>query len=475
MHNRKKKIILFASCLMLIVLVIVVIGITVNRTVAVIYIDVNPSIEIEVDSSNKVVNVDANNEDAKLVINNMNLKGVNIDVALNAIIGSMLKNGFLDNLDCSILLSIDGENEELNKALNDLLISTIGNIYEESQLEGSIISQSVWSNEEITKLANEFGISVAKASLIKEICNMDQSACFEDLAKLSISDINILLEAKSINLSNISIIDIENIDIYIGEEQALSIALTHAKIESGYSLKSISFNQNDDAKYIIEFSAGEANYIYQIDALEGKIIGYDKKITLENTATQPSMSPHIEEPAPTQTPKPSWSDWSEWMSRKEMDNLIETEYADKEIDTDQKAQYRHSVYKSRYRLYQYQRDIIEVFPEGVTDSNYYEYYSHFYDEKGCQLTSGSVSEGKLYLNYIQPLGDWSEWLDGYRWTHGYPSSRDPETNQQYIVDEKETWSNWSDEQVIVELTPTGLELPEPKYESRQVYRFRYKD
>ena len=50
-------------------------------------IDVNPSIELKTSRSEKILSATALNGDAEKVLGDMNLKNVDLDVAMNAIIG----------------------------------------------------------------------------------------------------------------------------------------------------------------------------------------------------------------------------------------------------------------------------------------------------------------------------------------------------------------------------------------------------
>ena len=59
-----------------------------------ISLDINPSIEIRVNQKERVLDVIPLNEDGRVVIGNMDLSGSDLDVAVNALIGAMLREGF---------------------------------------------------------------------------------------------------------------------------------------------------------------------------------------------------------------------------------------------------------------------------------------------------------------------------------------------------------------------------------------------
>ena len=75
-----------------------------HRVDSVIGIDVNPSIELSVNRNEKVLQANPLNEDAETILDDMNLKNVDLDIAVNALIGSMVRKGYLDELDNAILV-----------------------------------------------------------------------------------------------------------------------------------------------------------------------------------------------------------------------------------------------------------------------------------------------------------------------------------------------------------------------------------
>ena len=83
-----------------------------HRVDSVIGIDVNPSIELSVNRNEKVLQANPLNEDAETILDDMNLKNVDLDIAVNALIGSMVRNGYLDELDNAILVTVSNENEK---------------------------------------------------------------------------------------------------------------------------------------------------------------------------------------------------------------------------------------------------------------------------------------------------------------------------------------------------------------------------
>ena len=80
----------------------------INEVVAAtISLDVNPSIDIKINKKEKVINVTALNEDANSIVGDMDFKGSDLKVTVNALIGSLVRNGYINDLTNSILVSVD--------------------------------------------------------------------------------------------------------------------------------------------------------------------------------------------------------------------------------------------------------------------------------------------------------------------------------------------------------------------------------
>ena len=110
-------------------------------------IDVNPSIELQVNKKEKIVKWQALNDDAKEILKDMDFKGVDIDIALNAIIGSMVTKGYLDDLSNSILISVDNNDTKKAEELRQKLVAKIDTLLNNDKIEGSVLSQTVSNNK----------------------------------------------------------------------------------------------------------------------------------------------------------------------------------------------------------------------------------------------------------------------------------------------------------------------------------------
>ena len=241
-------------------------------------LDVNPSIEIKVNQKERVLAVNARNEDAKVVLGDMDFKGSDLDVAVNALIGSMLQNGYLSELANSILISVDNDDPSKGQALQQKLTEEVNALLQQGNFSGAVLSQTVSSDAELQKLAEEYGITPGKAQLIRQIVNQNPLYQFEDLVPLSINELNLLSDAAG-GLELVDSVGTASDKAYIGAEKAQELALGHAGIAADDAAGLHTEMDYDDGVmvYEVEFGAAGFAYDYDVDALTGAILKSDRE------------------------------------------------------------------------------------------------------------------------------------------------------------------------------------------------------
>lgn len=246
-----------------------------NSDIAVIGIDVNPSLELSINSKNKVVSVNTNNDDAIKVIGDMNLKGTDVLVAMNAIFGSMVKNGYINDNENSILISLVHGEYNVNKLANDVY-SQLQN----EKVNSSILTLNTNTNDYDNELSKKYNISVSKVKLIKSIINKNSLYKFEDLCKLSTNDLNILANSSINKNDEVSTIGSASTSKYISIDTVKDIVFKHAKVENkNVTNLEIEYDyENGNMIYDVEFHCNNIEYDYEVDAVSGKIL----KIEIEN-------------------------------------------------------------------------------------------------------------------------------------------------------------------------------------------------
>ncbi|NLC26158.1 MAG: hypothetical protein GX777_06020, partial [Fastidiosipila sp.] len=246
------------------------------RTDAVVAFDVNPSIELSVNRAEKVLKVNSQNQDAYEVVGSMDLKGVDLDVAVNALIGSMVQKGYISEMNNSILITVNSNDAEKDEQLQERLSANISSLLKGLSIDGAILTQSAHGSDD--DLAEKYGITSGKATLIEQIAGQDPTLEYQDLVGLSINDLNLLIESRQIEQVRVKTSGQASEKDYIGIEQAKEIALAHAKVAMTDVRKmEIEFDSDKGHMiYEIEFYANGFEYEYEIDAKNGRILEFEK-------------------------------------------------------------------------------------------------------------------------------------------------------------------------------------------------------
>lgn len=251
-----------------------------NAVDSTISLDVNPSIEIKTNAKDRVLSVDALNEDAKTVIGDMDFTNTDLDVTINALIGALLRHGYIDEYKNSILLSVDNRDMEKSEAMRVKLLEEINSILKQDGIDPAVLSRVARHDADIEDLAERYGISEAKADLIEDIIEGKSWYSFEDLANLTINELNLLANSPAVELSNILSDGRASEKSYIGDEKAMDAALKAAGLTRS-QVKNLNCEidfERGRMVYEVEFASGGVEYEYNIDAVTGAVVREETEV-----------------------------------------------------------------------------------------------------------------------------------------------------------------------------------------------------
>ncbi len=258
-----------------------------NQVVAsIVSLDVNPSVELTVNRKETVLSATPANADAEIILDGMDLTGAKVDVAMNAIVGSLLKNGYVDELANSILITVEDNDAARGERLQQALTAQADAILSSAQINGAILSQTIQDSQQLQQLAAEYGISAGKAALIQAVVDGSGGLhTFQELVGLSINELNLLYSALSASTTQgegggeTAAVPIQssgraNDSAYIGIEAAQAAAFAHAGVTAEQAVVLETEYDYEDGRmvYEIEFLVGTTEYEYDIDAMSGQVV-----------------------------------------------------------------------------------------------------------------------------------------------------------------------------------------------------------
>ena len=248
-----------------------------------VYFDVNPSIELQMDGENKVVECLAGNADAEVVLSGLALDGVDMNTALTALVGSMYVNGYLTENSNSILISVETADSEKESMLLSDIAAKINSVFEKSAMECSIIAQSVKVDDSLKQRAQENGISVGKMHLLDKMAEgfggLSENA-IKKLSELSISDLNLIYLQKPFDgLTQMEEFVSGAVNVAVSSEEAInSVLVEMGKSSDDVECYRVFFLPSSTGEYKVVYAVlvklydDKTIYKYEVDCQTGAVV-----------------------------------------------------------------------------------------------------------------------------------------------------------------------------------------------------------
>jgi uncharacterized membrane protein YkoI len=242
---------------------------------SVVSIDVNPGIELSIGKNDTVKKAVATNDDGARILEGLELANVDVDTAVSAIIGEMLKAGYISTDANSVLITVDtksGEGEELRKHLTD----SVTELLKAQSIDAAVMTQIITDevDDAVKALAKENQMSQGKARLICELVTRGGAHTFDELKALTVNELALLLDATGTTPDDVTGSGSASDSAYIGKDAVLAIALNAAGLTAEQVTGvEVELDYKKGAMiYEVEFESDATEYEYKIDAATGEIL-----------------------------------------------------------------------------------------------------------------------------------------------------------------------------------------------------------
>ena len=265
-----------------------------NAVASVVSLDVNPSIELKVNRSEKVLVCTPLNEDAKAILadmsNGADLKGAKLDVAVNAIVGSLVRNGYLDSISSAIMISVEDKDAARAEKLQRELTSAVDGVLQTSEAKAAVLTQTLTQDAAREQQARENNISTGKTALVNRVLTINPSLKFDVLAKLSVEELKDLAEAGAPAMP-------------IGKDAAACAAEQYAGTTALDSVTAEVDSELDEspAHYEVELHTAWGEFEYLVDAYTGKVLSGQKNLLTAASTPNETTKPSDQKPDPSGT------------------------------------------------------------------------------------------------------------------------------------------------------------------------------
>ena len=271
-----------------------------HAVASVVSLDVNPSIELKVNRNEKVISCTALNTEAAAVLFDMNggadLKGTKLDVAVNAIVGALVREGYLDSISSAILISVEDNDQARAARIQQEVVASVDGVLRVQAPNTSVLSQVVAQDAGAGYTWAGGNISNGKAAMVYRVMEMSgssDSAVFDKRAVLSVEELNDLLKTGEKRIP-------------IGKAAAASAAETYA---GTLEISSVIADVDPELDkypphYEVDLETAWGEFEYIVDAFTGEVLqGQRDIVSLASTTPAVPQVPDTTPPTPdTQAP-----------------------------------------------------------------------------------------------------------------------------------------------------------------------------
>lgn len=246
-------------------------------------LDVNPGIELLTNQKNRVLEAYATNGDGDKVLSGMDLHNVDLQVALNAIVGSMVQQGYMTKDTKGVLVTVQNKDQKKADTLRKLVVKEMEIALSTEDMNAAVFHQVISSqNNNASAFARKNNISLGKAVFVLNLANKARSLDAKELAKMKISEIAKLVADKNIDIRDI---------IEYDSDDSLWENIADA-IED--------INEGDDDYIVVTTQQGSTQAV-QVQPTETQAAVQTQAQTQAATQTQPQTQPQTHAQTQPQT------------------------------------------------------------------------------------------------------------------------------------------------------------------------------
>ncbi len=268
---------------------------------SVVSLDVNPSIELKVNRGERVISCTALNTEAAAVLFDMNggadLKGTKLDVAVNAIVGALVREGYMDSISSAILISVEDKDQARAQRLQAELVASVDGVLRTQAPGTSVLSQVLDADAPAPEyMTFDSGLSAGKSALVQKVMEMNgtlatnSTTAFDQLAALSVEELNDLLETGETRIPIGKPAAAMAVETYAGTA-ALNSAVTDVDPEL----------DETPPHYEVKLKTAWGEFEYIVDAFTGEVLSGPRDVLNTSTTTPAAPDPAPQTPG-TQTP-----------------------------------------------------------------------------------------------------------------------------------------------------------------------------
>ena len=179
-----------------------------------VYLDINPSIQIETNKQNKVIGITALNAETHTFIGDYEFKGRTLNQVTIDLVDKLILTGYITKSDDMLLVSVYNDKKEKANLQKQEIKEVIINHLAEDSIRPIVLAQAIDRSNTISDMAKAYGISEGKMTFIRNLMILSPELRVDNLVRLSLEQLLSLAKYMELDLSPvIEKQDLDRIDL----------------------------------------------------------------------------------------------------------------------------------------------------------------------------------------------------------------------------------------------------------------------
>ena len=263
-----------------------------NQSSSYVSVEINPSVEFVVDGEGKIVAANGTNDDGKTLIFNVSFEGLELSEGIDLVLEESLESGYIlsatynsDLVSREICISIDSENEEIAKSINENISNTVNSFIEEHDLAATYKQIEAKGREFLEGIVKRYNPAITDEELdemsYQELLEVVELATIEKAQMISMS-----LEEYYLNFKE------SEFKFKYKEEIAAKLSEVNPIIAAGYNIILNQIKSAVDALNKLEYDiyiSEDSQYLKLINQLNGykdEVIKLNAQLAINENPTE---------------------------------------------------------------------------------------------------------------------------------------------------------------------------------------------
>jgi glutamyl/glutaminyl-tRNA synthetase len=167
-----------------------------QKVASYVTISINPEVELALTEEGVVLEVLAINDDADILIADLELEGLTVEEATDELLDAAVETGFIDELseENEVVVTTVNEDETTRMDLETLVLARIRTRLQTKEIAAVVMAEGL--TDELKAQADSYDINYGKMLLVNRVLDLDSELSKETVVNMTVKEIQELIKTK---------------------------------------------------------------------------------------------------------------------------------------------------------------------------------------------------------------------------------------------------------------------------------------